>query len=239
MEMVHTNTRIRVIGVSTLAFVVLVLLPPMPAGANPLLGDFAGYLTNPSKLVTKATATFVVPTLECKHVIAPEVIGATVSLLGGAGPHGGTGTLAAVVDISCVNGSSNYQATWLYLGAGPQPVAGGQFTITISPGDTITESVSSTGSGSSATIDDSTSKTSGTTKKHTLPSITANSSIVGLVCPSLGYDCAIPNFGTIKFTSATVNSKAIATATPDEFQIKHMTTSALGSDGESFSETYS
>jgi hypothetical protein len=237
----HRTVLVRLARLSILALLGLIVLPAMPSGANPLLGGFAGYLTNPSKMATKASATFTVPALKCKHVMAPEVIGATVSLLGVPGPQGPPGVLAAVVDISCVNMSSNYQAMWfLFSGPGPQSVMGGQFTITIASGDTITESVTSGSSGSNVTIDDTTSKMSGATKKHSLPGISASSSKVGLVCPGLDYQCpSIPNFGSVKFTSATVNSKAIAKATPDEFQIGHITTSALGSDGESFTETYS
>ena len=89
----------------------------------------------------------------------------------------------------------------------------GTVTMTISPGDTITESVTADPSSSSVTIDDQTTTVSQTA---TFAGFTAAQAGVGLDCNLKGKACKppVPKFGTVSFSNATVNGVAFGSEDP-------------------------
>ncbi len=154
------------------------------------------------------------------------------------------------------NGTAHYDAWWEMYSSGkgqPEQVISG---FTIKPGDSITASVTYTGSGNFVLkITDNTSKKSFTTTQNTTatqsPTASQNSAEWIVEAPTVGgRQASVADFGTITFTNASATINSVAGPINDSaWQNEAIdmvsskgslldSTSALNSSGTGFTVTY-
>jgi hypothetical protein len=136
------------------------------------------------------------------------------------------------VATDCSSGRAVHQA-WYEM----YPAASVQINRTVSAGDHITASVTYAGSNKyTLKLNDSTRGWTYTTTK-TLSAQRTSAEVI-IESPTGAY----PNFGTLNFSSATVNGSSLGSFGPTALDPSNgayeARTSALGSSGTSFSETY-
>lgn len=232
---------IRVVTLSTAASAIVA--PAVPAAASAAQGlsfrplhyntngyNWGGYAATGSGF-TSVAATWTEPAATCSStndLYAPWV---------GIDGYGTSTVEQTGVATDCSSGSpvdepwyEMYPANPVYLNTSSYPVKSG---------DSITASVTYAGSSKyTLKLSDTTRGWTYTTTK-TLSSAKRQSAEVIIESPTGSY----PKFGTLNFTSATINGSALSSFSPVALDpsannIYEARTSALGTGGTSFSETY-
>jgi hypothetical protein len=140
----------------------------------------------------------------------------------------------------CVGKTAQYYAWWEMYPAGETEI-----NHTVKAGDHFTASVTyASPDDYTLVITDSTESPTWTyTTTQTLSGAKRSSAEViaeAPCCTSRGGILPLTNFGTVNFTSALVNTAALATLTPVEIKMTDTTVTAItGSPGEAFGVTYS
>ena len=188
-------------------------------------GNWSGYVATGSGF-SSASVSWTEPQVSCNSsndLFAPWV---------GIDGYGSSSVEQTGVQTDCSSGSP-VDSAWYEMY--PQnPV---YWSDTVKAGDTITASVSRSGTSYTLTLSD---KTRGWTEHTTQSYNGANASAeVILESPSSSY----PNFGTIAFSGATIDGSALSAANPTALDATNTAgtedhTSAIGSGGESFSVNY-
>jgi peptidase A4-like protein len=207
-----------------------------PAGASVFAGKMqksplAGYTATTT--VTSVDATVTLPTFTCKSksdAIASElaVIDTDTDEVSGA-----------IIAMGCPGNKKvlTLEAELAVEGTPSLPA------VTLNPGDTVVMSTSCGATGTTVTIDDTTSNTSGQATSSAASSCAAVIIGDGGFAKGKGSATApLPNFGAIDYTDVTVNGDSLASAAPtatNYFEGKKaiITTGAIASDGTDFTTT--
>jgi hypothetical protein len=158
-----------------------------------------GYVAGPG--YHSAKVTFKVPKVTCPSVDAAYVPGAFVT-----GPDGGNSS--ATVVVWCRNGQLLY-----YAQSGINGTPAELFTVT--PGDTVTASVSETVGGTLLSVTD---HTSGATQTVTGPGGGVTSAWVGAAAGTDGSQIDVPAFKPDSFTNASIGGKPLNSVSPAEME---------------------
>jgi hypothetical protein len=192
--------------------------------------NWAGYSATGGTF-TKVSATWKQPTATCTAATAYSSF--WVGLDGD-----GTNTVEQIgTDADCSGGKPVYYA-WYEM----YPKFPVNLSLTIRPGDTLSASVTTDGSGSfTLTIRDTTSGRSFTTVQKLRRARLGSAEVIA-EAPSSGSVLPLANFGSVGFSAATVNGQPIGNFHPDRINmvsgsITKATTSAL-SNGTAFSVTW-
>jgi hypothetical protein len=189
--------------------------------------NWAGYSATGGRF-TKVSATWKQPTATCTAASAYSSF--WVGLDGD-----GTNTVEQIgTDADCSGGKPVYYA-WYEM----YPKFPVNLSLTIRPGDTLSASVTTDGSGSfTLAIRDTTSGRSFTTVQKLRRAKLGSAEVIA-EAPSSGSVLPLANFGSVGFSAATVNGQPIGNFHPDRIDmvsgsITKATTSAL-SNGTAFS----
>jgi hypothetical protein len=192
--------------------------------------NWAGYSATGGTF-TKVSATWKQPTATCTAATAYSSF--WVGLDGD-----GTNTVEQIgTDADCSGGKPVYYA-WYEM----YPKFPVNLSLTIRPGDTLSASVTTDGSGSfTLTIRDTTSGRSFTTVQKLRRARLGSAEVIA-EAPSSGSVLPLANFGSVGFSAATVNGQPIGNFHPDRINMvsgstTKATTSAL-SNGTAFSVTW-
>jgi hypothetical protein len=189
--------------------------------------NWAGYSATGGTF-TKVSATWKQPTATCTAATAYSSF--WVGLDGD-----GTNTVEQIgTDADCSGGKPVYYA-WYEM----YPKFPVNLSLTIRPGDTLSASVTTNGTGSfTLSISDTTSGRSFTTVQKLRRARLGSAEVIA-EAPSSGSVLPLANFGSVGFSAATVNGQPIGNFHPDRIDmvsgsITKATTSAL-SNGTAFS----
>jgi hypothetical protein len=192
--------------------------------------NWAGYSATGGTF-TKVSATWKQPTATCTAATAYSSF--WVGLDGD-----GTNTVEQIgTDADCSGGKPVYYA-WYEM----YPKFPVNLSLTIRPGDTLSASVTTDGTGSfTLTIRDTTSGRSFTTVQKLRRAKLGSAEVIA-EAPSSGSVLPLANFGSVGFSAATVNGQPIGNFHPDRINMvsgttTKATTSAL-SNGTAFSVTW-
>jgi hypothetical protein len=192
--------------------------------------NWAGYSATGGRF-TKVSATWKQPTATCTAATAYSSF--WVGLDGD-----GTNTVEQIgTDADCSGGKPVYYA-WYEM----YPKFPVNLSLTIRPGDTLSASVTTDGSGSfTLAIRDTTSGRSFTTVQKLRRAKLGSAEVIA-EAPSSGSVLPLANFGSVGFSAATVNGQPIGNFHPDRINMvsgttTKATTSAL-SNGTAFSVTW-
>ena len=192
--------------------------------------NWAGYSASGGTF-TKVSATWKQPTATCTAATAYSSF--WVGLDGD-----GTNTVEQIgTDADCSGGKPVYYA-WYEM----YPKFPVNLSLTIRPGDTLSASVTTNGTGSfTLTIRDTTSGRSFTTTQKLRRAKLGSAEVIA-EAPSSGSVLPLANFGSVAFSAATVNGQPIGNFHPDRINMvsgttTKATTSAL-SNGTAFSVTW-
>ena len=185
---------------------VLVLLPQTVASASPPNQTdrfFAGYLTSPTARPTTVSSQLRVPTLDCSGVSS------TLDVFPGVDLRSSGGAIATVAGIGlrCTGTTASYSAQ---VDFGSSTVV---LPMTITPGDAVILSVSSSPTGSSGTVED---VTSGGTQSASGAGFKAKGGAkIGIFSTFIGgSEVGVPPFGTMTFKHVQVGNVSLGTANP-------------------------
>jgi hypothetical protein len=192
--------------------------------------NWAGYSATGGTF-TKVSATWKQPTATCTAATAYSSF--WVGLDGD-----GTNTVEQIgTDADCSGGKPVYYA-WYEM----YPKFPVNLSLTIRPGDTLSASVTTNGTGSfTLSISDTTSGRSFTTVQKLRRARLGSAEVIA-EAPSSGSVLPLANFGSVGFSAATVNGQPIGNFHPDRIDmvsgtITKATTSAL-SNGTAFAVTW-
>ena len=192
--------------------------------------NWAGYSATGGRF-TKVSATWKQPTATCTAATAYSSF--WVGLDGD-----GTNTVEQIgTDADCSGGKPVYYA-WYEM----YPKFPVNLSLTIRPGDTLSASVTTNGTGSfTLSISDTTSGRSFTTVQKLRRAKLGSAEVIA-EAPSSGGVLPLANFGSVGFSAATVNGQPIGNFHPDRIDMvsgttTKATTSAL-SNGTAFSVTW-
>jgi hypothetical protein len=192
--------------------------------------NWAGYSATGGRF-TRVSATWKQPTATCTAATAYSSF--WVGLDGD-----GTNTVEQIgTDADCSGGKPVYYA-WYEM----YPKFPVNLSLTIRPGDTLSASVTTDGSGSfTLAIRDTTSGRSFTTVQKLRRAKLGSAEVIA-EAPSSGSVLPLANFGSVGFSAATVNGQPIGNFHPDRINMvsgttTKATTSAL-SNGTAFSVTW-
>jgi hypothetical protein len=245
MKFTGTTTRARLLVLAMAPGLVL-LAQPAAASAGVTHGvmmrdfnsttststNWSGYDTT-SGPFTSVSSSWVQPAVNCSLSAKRSYSSFWVGLDGdGSNTVEQTGT-----DSDCVRGHAVYYG-WYEM----YPAAPSNFTNPVAPGDVLSASVTTDGSGAfTLTLNDQTQGWTQVTQKS-LASAQRYSAEVIAEAPSTGKVLPLADFGTVNFTSSVVDGTAIGNLNPDEI------TMASGSNvkaqpgplssGENFSVTW-
>lgn len=211
------------------------LAPNSPAGVN-TSENWSGYVASGNNTYTSVTGTWIVPSVTAA---ANTNSSADATWVGIGGTTSQTLIQAGTQAIVNGSGSISYQAWYETLPAATQPTS-----LTVSPGDSITATVTQTSAG-----EWNVSLVNNTTRQSFETQLSYNASLASAEwieeMPS-DQNTLIPldNFGTISFTngSATQNGTSVTIAQSGALPLTMInrsgqvlsSPSALGSDGKSF-----
>ena len=192
--------------------------------------NWAGYSATGGRF-TKVSATWKQPTASCTAATAYSSF--WVGLDGD-----GTNTVEQIgTDADCSGGKPVYYA-WYEM----YPKFPVNLSLTIRPGDTLSASVTTNGTGSfTLSISDTTSGRSFTTVQKLRRAKLGSAEVIA-EAPSSGSVLPLANFGSVAFSAATVNGQPIGNFHPDRIDMvsgttTKATTSAL-SNGTAFAVTW-
>lgn len=182
-------------GVGALAVAV-----PGTASAQ-VTSSWAGYAAS-SSTYTSVTATWVQPSLACGSVDSDVALWVGLDGISDA-------TVEQVgTEAGCVGGAAEYEA-WYEM----YPAAPVYLSQRLSPGDSVTATVSATTAGVfTLTVEDATAGWTASSK-HTDTSAPRSSAEVALEVPSAG-GIGTGSGGTVRFTSAKVDGASLGAADP-------------------------
>jgi len=231
-------------AVAVVAPAALIVLATTSALAGPLhpaavqtSPTYAGYIIDAGQSTASVATTFIVPTITCTAT--------NVSITPGVGEpdNNGTNIIAAGVVAGCQNGAPFY--------TGEADINGviTVFKVSVTPGDKITTSLSTTASATTGTF--------GLTApgaKDAAPTFLAHFKGTGgvLPFPCIGNDSEqlsttlnpVPKFTTVTFTASKIDGKPLSAATDTRLNMATATgilqikTSTLTSKGASFSSSF-
>jgi Peptidase A4 family len=218
---------------------------PAGAGAHPALrhgapnhrishstsSNWAGYSATGGRF-TSVSATWKQPSASCTSTTAYS------SFWVGIDGDGSNTVEQLGTDADCSSGAPVYYA-WYEM----YPKFPVNLSMAIHPGDTISASVTTDGAGSfTLSIRDVTTGGSFSTVQRSKKARLASAEVIAEAPSGSGGVLPLANFGTVGFSSATVNGAAIGTFNPDKIDmvsgsITKATTSSL-SGGTAFSVTW-
>lgn len=210
------STLIRRPGSAAVAATALVLAAPGLAHAQVATSSWAGYAAS-STTYTSVTASWIQPKLTCSANTATDT-----AFWVGLDGLSSTTVEQIGTEADCVSGTPHYYA-WYELY--PQnPVT---LTNTVSPGDSITATVSATaGDVFTLTVVDATAGWTNSTR-HTFTEARRTSAEVAVEIPAAGGGAAAPVPGSVTFTRAGVNGGTLGAASPTLYDSSTTTCGAL------------
>ncbi len=195
------------------------------AGASPAAAadtsGWAGYVAT-GGTYTSVSASWTVPTVVCTGS------GQWVSLWAGLDGYGSSTVEQTGTEAVCSGGAVSYYGWYeMYPAA---PVAYGD---AVSPGDRMTASVTSDGSGAfTLTLTDATKGWNRTTDASSASAPSASAEVVAEASP-------VGTGGhSVRFTAASVDGEALAAADPQAQASPGMTVSPIGTSGRDFTVTW-
>ena len=189
---------------------------PAPAPVTALSPDpspspnWAGYAATGSTY-TSVSASWTQPTVTCSDSATSQDSSFWVGL---DGAPGGSQTVEQTgTEADCDGGSPDYYG-WYEMLPGPQVAYS---TNTVAPGDAMSASVVANGGGAfTLTLNDQTQGWTQTTEQTSATAQLGSAEIIAEAPTSTLTDTIFPlaNFGTVNFTSATINGSPLVNATP-------------------------
>lgn len=197
--------------------------------------NWSGYAAvGSSGAYTSVSATWVQPAVSCTS-------SATYSAFWvGLDGYSNSALEQTGTEADCVGDKAEYGAWWEVLPAAESSYSG----VTVKPGDTITASVTYTGSTFAMTLTDSTEGWSKTTDHAGTSGFQNASAEVIAEAPEVGSSIAkLADFGTVNFTNATANGSALGGYSPNEITMVNSSGSTVRAQpgaisGGSFSDVW-